>query len=74
MWLNGPSSFNSKENNSSITEAEGNKNSATLKLPFWDTDFKLFTKKQKIQKEALTLPRFPVQEIQSEKSAMGGRA
>lgn len=53
---------------------KGTKNSATLKLPFWDTDFKLFTKKQKIQKEALTLPRFPVQEIQSEKSAMGGRA
>lgn len=36
---------------------KGNKSFATLKLPFWDTDFKLFIKKQ-TQKETLALPPF----------------
>lgn len=34
---------------------KGDQNCATVKCIFWDIDFKLIVKKQKIQKEALTL-------------------
>ena len=35
---------------------EGDQNFATPKCAFWDTDFKLVLKRQKTQKEPLTIP------------------
>ena len=55
-------------------ETEANQSFATLKQPFGDTAFKLFIKKQKTQKEHLTLPPFPAQVIQREKPASGRRS
>ena len=36
----------------------GNQTFATMMLPFWKFNFKLFMKKQKTQKEILTTPPF----------------
>lgn len=40
-----------------------------LETVFWDPDFKLL--RNKAQRERLTLPPFPAQEIQTEKTALG---
>lgn len=52
---------------------EGNQSFATLKLPFWDIDFKdIDIKKQKTQNEILSFPTpFPAQEIHMEGSTPG---
>ena len=48
-------------------------NSATLQLPFRVTEFKLFVKTQKTQKEPLTLPLFLPKRLM-QKPASGRRA
>ena len=45
-----------------------NRSFPTLKLPFWDTDFKVFIKKQYSEGTFDPHP-FPAQEIQTEKPA-----
>lgn len=67
--LHGKEKAGSRAEFAHFNAPEGDQSFAMLKLLFWNIDFKLLIRKQKTQKEPLTLPLS--QEILTEKPASG---